>query len=159
MYKNYRFSTDRAKSDQEMEVHVEKLSRFCRICGEARALMGDRQRVAKENYMDAFLDIYSIDLAKDDKEVHPPYVCFNTCHTSLQRDRSKLKAKGGKRSGSGSGIERNTAREFQPHELILQAKGHCTTCDLRQSPRKRTPDDAELRPPSSSDGVDAAKKC
>ena len=43
--------------------------------------------------MDAFLNIHGTDLAKDDKEVNSPYVCFNTCCGSLDSNRSELKQK------------------------------------------------------------------
>ena len=144
----------------EIKTHMEKLREFCRVCGEPRAI-GTRNPIPKEKYSDVFSEVYGIDVAKEDKQIYPPYVCFNTCRRSLDKDVQRLKTVHQKKSGSGGGIEPKTVKfNFEAHELSIQSEGQCPICKLRRSPRKqkRTSGDAELNFPTRSDGVASAKK-
>ena len=148
------------KLSPEIMTHMEKLRKFCCVCGEPRAT-GTRNPIPKEKYSDAFSEVYGIDVAKKDKQIYPPYVCFNTCLRSPDKDIQRSKAVHHKRSGSGGGIEPKTVKfNFEAHELSIQSEGQCPICKLRHSHRKqkRTSGDAELNFPTRLDGVASAKK-
>ena len=103
----------------EIKTHMEKLREFCRVCGEPRAI-GTRNPIPKEKYSDVFSEVYGIDVAKEDKQIYPPYVCFNTCRRSLDKDVQRLKTVHQKKSGSGGEIEPKTVKfNFEAHELSI----------------------------------------
>ena len=57
----------------EIKTHMEKLRKFCHVCGEPRAI-GTRNPIPKEKYSDVFSEVYGIDVAKEDnKFIHPTF--------------------------------------------------------------------------------------
>ena len=82
---------------------------------------------------------------EDNEEVHPPFICRDSCHKTLQADISSMKAFKQKKKGSGSKKPSKVIRgDFEPHELSITSKGECRICSLRRSPRKKARTEAEI---------------
>ena len=82
------FYRSNEESSAEIKLHKENLREFCRICGKDRALAGldGRNPVAKGEYKDVLREVYSLNVDEDNEEVHPPFICRDSCGKTLQAD-------------------------------------------------------------------------
>ena len=59
------------------------LDHLCRLCGK---ITQKTERTSKTQYAKEILDIFNVDVEKDDSEVHPANLC-QTCRCVLYRQR------------------------------------------------------------------------
>ena len=71
---------------------------------------------AKGEYKDILMKVYSLNVDEDNEEVHPPFICRDSCRKTLQADISNLKAFKQKKKSSRSKKPLNVIRgDFEPH--------------------------------------------
>ena len=79
---------DLSGKDAETAMHVYKLSLFCRLCNEPKAIPADpyRKTFAAKSFESTIAEMWpdEIFISKDDPRIHPPYIC-EACHKKILR--------------------------------------------------------------------------
>ena len=96
---------------------MQKLEDLCRLCGKATQHL---ERTKKTQYTKELYELFSIDVAKDDTDIHPSNLC-QTCRCYLYRQRKS----GPKRQKTVPSIQ---LKEYMPHSE--SCKSQTETCEM-----------------------------
>ena len=70
--------------DRDTIMHVHKLSLFCRLCNQPKAITSYLKPYVAKHCHDEIKQMWDLCIMDDNDKVHPPYIC-QACHKKITR--------------------------------------------------------------------------